>query len=314
MARYPHARWRPVARYQPGGHSCQSMAVYRRVQLHTAVSNGESLYGLFAQDGNPVAHFYVYKNGTCEQYVDTRHRASAGLDSNPDSISIETWDGYPHGWANGSDVPEWTNEQLERIADIIDWANEVHGIPVRACPSSKPGTTGVCYHRQGCDPWRVAGGQHWSHSYGKVCPGDRRVAQVPAVVQMAQGKNPELGDDVDKHDVKAAIRDYMNDINYADLDQPHVKRSVVGFLQQIDKNAKTAANQAQTARIQATEDQVAYSAPERKEVREVLHAVQNLDMDPKKLASAVAKQLGGSADEVKIEAALRKVLKEGVSS
>jgi hypothetical protein len=54
------------------------------------------------------------------------------------------------------------------------------------CPDSRPGSRGIAYHRQGCDgdfePFdfggRVVGGELWTISYGKVCPGDNRIHQL----------------------------------------------------------------------------------------------------------------------------------------
>ena len=51
---------------------------------------------------------------------------------------------------------------------------------------SRPGTRGVGYHRLGCDPYRVTGGELWSSSYGKVCPGDARIAQLPGLIDRAR--------------------------------------------------------------------------------------------------------------------------------
>ncbi|MGH3502389.1 MAG: glycoside hydrolase family 25 protein [Nocardioidaceae bacterium] len=72
-------------------------------------------------------------------------------------------------------------------------------------------------------------------------------------------------------------------------------------------------------KVEATEDRVTADAPERVEVRQgigdIEEALQILlnRTNAKKLAEAVAKELGQSADEVKIEAALRNVLRKGVA-
>lgn len=186
MARIPGSTWRPIDRYKPGGSVATKMAAYRRVILHTAVSDAESLYDLFAEPGTATSHAYVARDGTTEQYVDSSIQSSANLDANPDSITVESWDGYPNGWDNDSDVPRWRDEQLDALAEICAWAHREHGIPLTKLESSLPGTRGIGWHRQGIDPWRVEGGETWSTTTGKVCPGDRRVRQVGEVVRRAR--------------------------------------------------------------------------------------------------------------------------------
>jgi hypothetical protein len=68
-------------------------------------------------------------------------------------------------------------------------------------PDTKPGRRGIAYHRQGCDPYRVSGGDHWSEHYGKVCPGDARISQliniiIPRVAAALAG-HPEEDDVAD---------------------------------------------------------------------------------------------------------------------
>ena len=55
--------------------------------------------------------------------------------------------------------------------------------------NSKPGQRGVGWHRLGIDSsppfqpgYRVHGGEHWSTSVGKACPGDRRIAQIKSEI------------------------------------------------------------------------------------------------------------------------------------
>ena len=162
------------------------MSAFRRLCEHTAVSSSSSLYAYFSVPGRATSHFYVNSGGGCEQYIDTRARSTASLYGNHDSITVETEDEYPSGWSNASDVPRWTAAQVERLADMYAWLHETHDIPLVLCPNSRPGTVGIAYHRQGIDPWRVTGGEYWSKSGGKVCPGDRRVAQIDDVLARAK--------------------------------------------------------------------------------------------------------------------------------
>ncbi len=143
-----------------------------------------------------AAHFSVKADGTILQSRDTRWRSAANLDGNPRVIAIENED---HGPAfppwTGSDVPPLTDAQVEANAAILRWAHETHGIPLQLCPDSRSTSRGLAYHRQGIDgdfatfrfPGRVAGGEVWTTSPGKVCPGDRRIAQLPEILRIAQG-------------------------------------------------------------------------------------------------------------------------------
>ena len=203
MARYSGARWRPVARYRPGGSSAVRMSTVRRYILHTAVSSASSLYSWFSVAGRATSHFYIARDGTCEQYIDTAYRSTANLQGNHDSITVETQDmgsGFP-SWS-GSNVPSWTAAQVEALARLGAWVHKTHGVPLSPLSSSRPGTRGVGYHRQGIAPWRVSGGETWSNARGKVCPGDRRVAQIPAIIARAKAlasgstKPPEQEDDM----------------------------------------------------------------------------------------------------------------------
>lgn len=214
--RYPRAIWKPVTRYDVGGANHVPMAAFRRLVLHTAVFDGDSLFDLFNISGNPVAHFYVREDGTVEQYVDTGIRASAVLDGNPDSITVESWDGYPTHFKAGQ-PPKWTPAQVDALVNLARWCNEVHGIPLQQLPNSRPGTQGVGWHRQGCDgnfptegilAGRVAGGESWSPSFGKGCPGDNRIQQVvnEIIPRAKDGDDMALNDQVnDEHTVKQVL-------------------------------------------------------------------------------------------------------------
>jgi hypothetical protein len=175
MAWYPGAIRKVVERHKT------PMARYRGVCNHVAVSEAASLFGYFDQDGNPTSHFYVRRDGVTEQYVNTLYRAPAQLEGNPSMISIET-----QGGVTNIDTEPWTAAQVERLASIARWTHEVHGIPLVRMADSLPETRGIGYHRLGVDPWRVDGGELWSKAYGKVCPGDGKIAQIPHIIERAR--------------------------------------------------------------------------------------------------------------------------------
>ena len=178
MPWFPGAIRRPVTRHRT------PMSRHRGLCLHVAVSEGASLFGYFNQPGNPTSHFYVRRDGTVEQYVDTQFRAPAQLEGNPTMISAET-----QGGVHNVDTEQWTPQQVTSLARIAAWCNDVHGIRLGLMPDSRPQSTGVGPHRLGIDPWRVSGGEHWSESYGKVCPGAGKIAQIPRIIALARGED-----------------------------------------------------------------------------------------------------------------------------
>ncbi|PZF84150.1 peptidoglycan recognition protein family protein [Jiangella anatolica] len=174
MAWYPGAIRKEITKFRT------PLLIRRGVCLHVAVSEGSSLYSFFS--GAAVcSHFYVRKDGTVEQYVDTKYQAPANLYGNKSLISVET-----QGGVRNADSEPWTAAQVESLAKICAWANQTHGIPLVQMPDSKPTTKGVGYHRLGVDPYRVDGGEKWSNAYGKVCPGAAKIKQVPAVIARAR--------------------------------------------------------------------------------------------------------------------------------
>lgn len=187
MARFPGAIWKPIT----AGKGRKRLTIYNRMNLHVAVSEGSSLHAFFNKSGQVDSHFYVRRDGTVEQYVDTDYRAFADLEGNDATISVET-----QGMGPGT----WTPEQRESLAQLYAWAVRTHGIARKMASSSKIGTAskGLSWHRLGCDgnfpslPSILAGrgqrggGMHYSKSLGKVCPGDDRIEQIPSIFARAE--------------------------------------------------------------------------------------------------------------------------------
>lgn len=207
------------------------MARWDAVVNHIAVSNGASLHGYFNQPGNPTSHFYVRRSGPqgadagmadFEQYVDTRFRAPAQLQGNHRCISIETQGGVGSDLDNG-----WTVAQVNRLAWIAAECNRLHDIPLALMPNSLPSSRGIGYHRLGVDPYRVSGGELWSESFGKVCPGSARVAQIPTIITLAR-RYAAGGDDGTMAwtdaDI-AAVRAYLKTISEESLEMTSLFRT-----------------------------------------------------------------------------------------
>jgi hypothetical protein len=186
MAIYPNGRFRPVTRFKPGGSLDRESRGQRRVVLHTAVSNQSSLFQDMNVPNTPTSHFYVDREGTVEQYVDTDICSTANLEGNHDCITIESWDGFGELWHEGDPVPEWNDDQVAGLIELVAWVCETHDIPAQQLASSRPGTRGIGWHRQGINgnfprgllAGRVKDGEQWSLAGGKSCPGDARIRQV----------------------------------------------------------------------------------------------------------------------------------------
>ena len=136
-----------------------------------------------------ATQFYVDDRGGVEQFCSSDRASAHCKDGNGHRLGIETEDDKPQTAAQAN-AGTWTLQQCERIADLIAWGNLLHGIPIREMRTSRRTDTGVGYHRLGVPS--IAGGQDgwpdgevWTAVPGKPCPGDRRIAQVPAIVARA---------------------------------------------------------------------------------------------------------------------------------
>src|SRR5690625_1522257 len=182
MARMPGVTW--VGEKSPR----RRMSRYDLVIIHTIVGRAPA----------HAAHFSTSGTGKIWQSRDTKYRSAASLNGNHRSISIENEDHGPQfpNWNvnDGHAVPSFTDAQMDAIARILAWAHETHGVPLVMAPNSRPSSKGIAYHRMGIDGnWggykyggRVSGGELWTSARGKVCPGDRRISQIPEIIRRAQ--------------------------------------------------------------------------------------------------------------------------------
>lgn len=185
MARMPGAEW-----LGEHGSAVMTEASLNKICLHTIVGYAPA----------HAAHFSVRADGHIFQSRDTRFQSAANLHGNDDVIAIENEDhGKAFGTWNTNDghaVPAFTDAQIEANARIFAWGYRTHKIPLVACPNSKDASEGIAYHRQGIDGnflaegyrygGRVVGGEVWTTSPGKVCPGDRRISQIPSIIHRAR--------------------------------------------------------------------------------------------------------------------------------
>jgi N-acetylmuramoyl-L-alanine amidase len=177
MPWYPDAIKKPVTRFNPGGDKATLRTKGRGVCYHVAVSLSASLFNYFNTPGNPCSHFYVRFDGTVEQYVDTDYRAPANLQGNPTLLSIETM-----GGKTNVDTEPWTPDQLTSLIKLTQWLQFLDRFPIQLMPNSISSSKGLGWHKLGVNPWRVDSGELWSESYGKVCPGAKKIEQINTVI------------------------------------------------------------------------------------------------------------------------------------
>lgn len=183
--------WYPSATKKPITGTSRTPLTKDILCLHTAVGGGLGTWAYFNRpDVGVYSHGVICGiwgsdagkdvDGLALQMADTDYRAAANLDGNDRVISWETGD-------NGErPIKPWTAKQCDSIVRVMVDANRLDGIPLVLIPDTKPGRRGIAYHRQGCDPWRVAGGELWSSSRGKDCPTQARIDQIPALITRAR--------------------------------------------------------------------------------------------------------------------------------
>jgi len=229
MALYPGATYRPIT----ANKNRRRMTQYNRVNAHVAVSDAASLYPYFNRSGIPDSHFYVRKDGTAEQYVDTAFMAFADLEGNDATISIET---------QGNGDEPFTAKQAETVAQIYAWAVRTHGIARKMATDAKMGVSshGLSWHRLGCDgnfpqlpdvrAGRIqrGGGMRYSKSYGKGCPGDQKIYQMDDIYRRAMqilGSAPAPTPTPPKEDDVPKFRTFSRTTKQTDL-KPNVETIV----------------------------------------------------------------------------------------
>lgn len=233
MAWYPKAVRKVLPR-----NAEQPKITPRSVVLHTAVSNGTSLFSFFnGRSAGVESHFYVREDGTVEQYIDTDVRADAQLDGNPYAVSIETWDGAGRVWDGRvtADIPAWNAKQLGALAELLAWICTTHRIPFQKCTAYDG--YGIGWHAQFTGPR-----PSWNQTH--ACPGARRIGQVPALIAAAKAAatSPEEQDmaltDSDLDKVRAIVRD---EVRYLVKPGPAAQRIAGDYTDELIANGTTVA-------------------------------------------------------------------------
>lgn len=196
MPRYPGAIYRPLAAKE----TQPAMKRHDVVCLHTMVGSLASTDAMFHEGGytGTESHFGVGGiwgadaakgyDGKVFQWQDTAFTADANYQGNPRVLSIETADNAPQ---LARDVRPWTAKQLEAIVQLVAWLCRTHSIPAVLIHDSKPTSRGIGYHALGVEHslgidkapgFLITGGERWSTSVGKECPGAQRIAQVKTII------------------------------------------------------------------------------------------------------------------------------------
>ena len=171
-----------------------------RMTEHTAVSSAVDLYKGKPAPNGTYAHFYVNEAGTIYQYRDTALAARADGQGNFGSISVETWD--------GAREQAWNAKQVASLARLFAWAMSVHPtIPYRLATVND--LRGLAWHRLGCkgnfgaynanDITTWSGNQSgasWSTAFGKTCPYNVRIRQIPGILAASNKSNTASEEDV----------------------------------------------------------------------------------------------------------------------
>lgn len=140
------------------------MSAHRGLVLHVQVGDG-SCYGEFSVPANQASsHFWIGKDGTLEQYVDTDLMAWTEADGNASWLSVET-EGVP--------TEALTAAQAATCARLYRALAGRYHFPFTT--TDDPNGTGF--------GWHGMGGSAWGGHFG--CPGELRKAQRPAILAFA---------------------------------------------------------------------------------------------------------------------------------
>ena len=159
-----------------------------RYTVHMAVTESNDIYGPGKGPGGTYAHYYHPKVGKVRQHQDVTRWSYADLFGNGNTISGET-EGVPGD--------RMTDNQLESHARAFADAVLYRGVPNRI--ATWDNTHGLAWHRLGCrgnfgrfdphDPttWcTTQTGVVFSTAYGKTCPTDNFIRQIPDIYDRAQ--------------------------------------------------------------------------------------------------------------------------------
>jgi hypothetical protein len=139
------------------------------------------------ETGYTEAHGYNDQFGNQIQYCSVRASVGGTLNGNYRNRTWEAWN--PPGSDGDLNLSGYTPEQCERFSDLLAWDHINNGTLLQDMNDSRPSSHGVGCHRYGItgyNPYRSVGGEVWSTSSSKVCPGTARIAQLPGIITRAK--------------------------------------------------------------------------------------------------------------------------------
>lgn len=175
--------------------------------FHTMVGPLKAVDNYFRTQTSDCSHWGVGNardntDGVIYEWIDPDHVGAATLNGNWRVLAVECAD-------NGAEpIEPLSPKQLEACANIAVYAFKNYGVPLVPATNSLSSARGIAYHRLGIDPWRVAGGEQWSRSTGKICPGPNRISQIPAIIARAKDI---LAQKIDTEEDDMAIIDSFSD-------------------------------------------------------------------------------------------------------
>lgn len=176
----PGAIWQPI---DVGDRDVRAKG--RGAVAHVAVAESAHLV-----PGGPVAtrgadwHFYLPREttpaGRFYQFIDLDLQCWASGGGN---YSMPAWESQ--GGVHDAEHEPWSDNQLEAGALIYAYLMESEGAPNRLMTSSLSTERGLGWHKLGVRPWVVPGGEVWSSSYGKICPGQAKIDGMATMLARA---------------------------------------------------------------------------------------------------------------------------------
>jgi len=185
LARIPWAIWDPIT---DRDRKAQSPV---RMTVHTAWVNAPDIYGPRRGQGNTYAHVYNPTRGALRQHQELNRMSRADLHGNGQTVSVENQD-------ERREMP-FSDSQLDNMARLFALLVTAPGSKVPNRIATVNDTRGLAWHRLGIkgnfgrfDPndmttWcGTQTGERWSDAFGKLCPTNARIRQIPEIYARAQ--------------------------------------------------------------------------------------------------------------------------------
>lgn len=176
------------AKWEPISHRSRLANRPVRLTVHITAVRANDIYGPNKGPGGTYAHCHNSRNGVFRQHQETHKKAYADLRGNGKTIAIEN---------EGRSGDRLTAAQIDNLARVFAYAVTEHGVPNRI---ATPGDTrGLAWHRLGVRgnfgtyrskdrrTWDAdATGELWSTAFGKTCPTNNVIDQIPQIFEQAQ--------------------------------------------------------------------------------------------------------------------------------